>query len=129
MAVAARAPAIEAPERAVRAPAPQRAVAGRARRAARRPRLGRGVVWIVTVAVLLAGIVALNVAVLRLHLRSGDVADDVAKIRTQNAELQAELSTATAVGRIDSLGRMRYGLVDAGALTYVRLPPPDRRAR
>ena len=86
-------------------------------------------IWIATVGMLLAGIVALNVAVLRLHLRSGDVADDVAKIRAENAELQAELSAATAVGRIDSLGRIRYGLVDAGPVTYVRLPPLDRRRR
>jgi hypothetical protein len=88
------------------------------------------VLWIATIGALLAGIVALNVAVLRLHLASGEIADDVTKIRAENAELVARLSSATAVGRIDSLGRMRLGLVDADHPTYVRLPPPrDHRTR
>jgi hypothetical protein len=137
--VAAIAPAATAPARRQARPEPARRpqpgrsaaapVARPSRRAVRRPRLGRGVLWIATVGALLAGIVALNVAVLRLHLASGDVADEITKIRAENAELVAQLSSATAVGRIDSIGRMKLGLVDADHPTYLRLPPRDRKPR
>lgn len=126
--MSALAPARSAPERRQAKPAPtalphvERPAAAPRLRPARRPRIGWGVVWIAAVGVLLAGIVALNVAVLRLHLRSGEVADDIAKLRAENADLVAELSSATAVGRIDALGR-RLGLVEAAHPTYVRLPP------
>jgi hypothetical protein len=69
------------------------------------------------------------VAVLQLHVRAGGVGDEVTKIRAENAELQAQLSSATAVGRIESLGRGRLGLVDAGHPTYIQLKTPKRPAR
>ena len=89
----------------------QSARAGRAgprTRVRRRPfALGGGVVWIVLFAALLAGVVAVNVAVLRA---------DVSRLRS-------ELSVASATSRIDRLAVKELGLVKAeyDDLIFVRL--------
>jgi cell division protein FtsB len=131
MAVAARrldsAAAVPAPARAParRSPASRPAPAAGARRRVR-PRLGRSVVWIAIVAALLAGIVALNVAVLQLRIDRGRISSEIAEIRAENAGLHAELSKAKAGGRVESLARSGLGLVDATNTTYLKLRP-DRR--
>jgi preprotein translocase subunit SecF len=61
----------------------------RSRRPGGRRLLAGGVLWIVTVAVLLAGIVAINVAVLRLNL-------SVDAVNRQRAQLKADISTAAS---------------------------------
>ena len=85
-----------------------------------RRRVTSGVVWIVFVAVLLTGIVALNVAVLRLNVQLDRSGRDRANLRAENQLLQAEVSTAAASARIQALARAR-GFVPASETTYVRL--------
>jgi hypothetical protein len=65
----------------------------RKQRAGRR-HLAGGVVWIVAVAVLLAGIVAVNVAVLRLNLNLDGVNRQRAQLKADNAALAAKLASA-----------------------------------
>ena len=91
-------------------------------RAAPRRRVASGVVWIVVVAVLLAGVVAMNVAVLRLNLRMDDLGRQRVKLRAENAALSSKLSSASADARIQDLAR-GAGLVQAepAETTYVHL--------
>lgn len=110
-------------------PAPRQ----RRRRAApkRRPQARRGVaggvVWIVLVAVLLAGVVALNVAVLRLNVQLDKLNVERTRLRADKQALASQLSRAAASPRIQGLAR-REGLVpaDPTQTTYVRLRPGSR---
>jgi cell division protein FtsL len=113
---------------ALPAPRPQR------RRGAtpkRRPRARRGVaggaVWIVLVAILLAGVVALNVAVLRLNVQLDKLNAERMHLRAEKQALASQLSLAAASPRIQVLAR-REGLVpaDPTQTTYVRLRPGTR---
>ena len=79
-------------------------------------RLAGGVVWIATLAVLLTGVVALNVAVLRLNVQLDELARERSDLRARKAAIEAELSAAVAPARIEQLAR-RHGLVPA---------PPER---
>lgn len=115
----------------VPAPAPQRRArpAPRTRptpRAQARPRLARWVVWIAVVAALLAGIVALNVAALQLRMQRGRLQSEIVQIRAENAAIEAELSAAAAVGRVEAAARGRLGLVEPVETTYLRLERPRR---
>ena len=117
--------------RTVPAPAPQRRArpAPRTRprpRAQARPRLARWVVWIAVVAALLAGIVALNVAALQLRMQRGRLQSEIVQIRAENAAIEAELSAAAAVGRVEAAARGRLGLVEPVETTYLRLERPRR---
>jgi len=89
---------------------------------ARRPDpLRNGVVWIVVVGALLAGLVALNVAVLQLNVRLDQLAQERASLREENAALASKFSSAKASPRIQARARQRLGLVPASAMTYVDL--------
>jgi len=79
-----------------------------------------GVAWIVVSAVLLTGVVALNVVVLRLNVQLDRAGRDRANLRAENALLQAEVSTAAASTRIQTLAKAR-GFVPASETTYVEL--------
>jgi cell division protein FtsL len=79
-----------------------------------------GLAWIVASAVLLTGVVALNVVVLRLNVQLDRAGRDRADLRAQNQLLQAEVSSAAASARIQSLARAR-GFVPAKETTYVEL--------
>ena len=93
----------------------------------RRPRARRGVAggaaWIVLVAVLLAGVVALNVAVLRLNMTLDRLGRERVQLRADTAALQSQLSSAAATGRIEALAVRRLGYVPAtpDQTTYVQL--------
>jgi cell division protein FtsL len=97
-----------------------------ARRAAARRRavapLRNGVATIAVVAVLLAGLVAVNVAVLQLNVRLDRLGRERAQLRDQNAALASELSSAQASPRIAARAKAR-GLVqaDPSRITYVEL--------
>ena len=112
---------------ALPAPRPER------RRAApkRRPRARRGVaggaVWIVLVAILLAGVVAPNVAVLRLNVQMDKLNVQRTRLRAEKQALASQLSRAAASPRLQGLAR-REGLVaaDPTQTTYVRLRPGTR---
>ena len=108
---AAPAPARARPRtkpRAVRKTAPRRRVAG-------------GVVWIGAIAVLLAGVVALNVAVLRLNVRLDQVGQERAQLRADNAQISSEIASQAASGRIVALATNRLGLAPASADSWTYL--------
>ena len=98
---------------------------GRPRPRARRRRdpLRSGVVWIVVAAIVLAGLVALNVAVLQLNVRLDRLSRDRATLRDQNAALQSQYATAKVTPLIQARAKTRLGLVPAKQTTYVQLPP------
>jgi hypothetical protein len=83
--------------------------------------LRNGVVWIVVVGALLAGLVALNVAVLQLNVRLDQLARERAMLRDENAGLASRFSSAKASPRIQARARTRLGLVPASDMTYVEL--------
>ena len=86
-----------------------------------------GLAWIVVSAVLLTGVVALNVVVLRLNLQLDRAGRERANLRAENQLLASQLSSAGASARIQSLAKAR-GLVtaDPSATTYVDLGRPGR---
>ena len=92
------------------------------RLAAEQRRIAGGVVVIAVLGILLAGVVALNVAVLRLNLRLEEVDGERAKLRAENAALASKLSSAAASPRIQALAR-QLGLVpaDPEQTVYIRL--------
>ena len=95
-----------------RAPRPRlRAVP---RRRAEGRRLSGGIVWISTFAVLLAGIVAVNVAVLRSNMALSDLNKQQLELQAQNQTLQSQVSSAGSSLRIEQVAH-RLGLVPAPA--------------
>jgi cell division protein FtsL len=85
--------------------------------------LSGGVLWIVIFAVLLAGVVAVNVAVLRLNLQLDDSGRERTQLKTDIAGLRAEISSAAATTRIERLARGELGLVEVEPedTTYIQL--------
>jgi cell division protein FtsL len=125
--MAARAAAVAAP---VRTPAPSPKAPPRSRprpRAVARPRglVAGGVVWIVALAVLLAGIVALNVAALQLNLRLDELGRERANLRAENARISLQVSSSASAPEIAELARVRLGLTQVGLneRVYVDLAP------
>lgn len=89
-----------------------------------RPRLlGGGVIWIVLFGALLAGVVAVNVTVLRLNLQLDEVGRERSELDSDIANLRSELSSASATARIERLATEDLGLAQANPETtiYVRL--------
>ncbi|MGH3010701.1 MAG: hypothetical protein ACRDMY_02470 [Gaiellaceae bacterium] len=99
-------------------PAPRRAPR---RRTAQRPRVAGSVAWIVVVATLLAGIVALNVAVLRLNVQAEELEAQRAELAATHDTLEAELSQGAAAGRIEAIAVREYGFTQPVETSYVRL--------
>jgi cell division protein FtsL len=87
-----------------------------------------GVVWIALTGVLLAGIVALNVAVLRLNVKLDHLNNQRDDLQSQNAALSSQLASQAASPRILQLAQHRLGLVpaDPATTTYIDL---SRRPR
>jgi cell division protein FtsL len=113
--------------RVVEAPLRRRSrSAGRERRARRA--FAGGVLWIVVLGVLLAGIVGVNVAVLQLTVRVDRLGSERAELKADNARIRSRLSSASASMRVEQQARSRLGLVPADPLqtTYVRLDPARR---
>jgi cell division protein FtsL len=83
-----------------------------------------GIAWIVVVGVLLAGIVAVNVAVLQLNMQFDSLGRERAQLQADNALLSSQLSSASANVRIEDAATAKLGLQAADPLTttYVRLP-------
>ncbi len=95
----------------------------RARAHAGRSAFRGGVLWIVLVAVLLAGVVAINVLVLRLNVQLDDLRHDRAELKAEIASTRAQLSSASANARIETEAASKLGLgeADPNATTYLRL--------
>jgi cell division protein FtsL len=87
-----------------------------------RARVAGGAAWIGLVAVLLAGVVALNVAVLRLNVQFEELGQERARLRAENADLSSQIASKAQAGRIQTIAR-RVGLQPAGAdqWTYLDL--------
>ena len=66
---------------------------------------------------LLAGVVFVNLAVLRLNLRLDSATQERTKLRAQNAALSSQLSSALASPRIQALAHSQDGLVQADPST------------
>ena len=102
-----------------------RAVPRRKPRVARRT-FGGGVLWIVVVGSLLAGVVAINVLVLRLNVELDELRRTRAELKADIATSRAQLSSASANARIESEAATKLGLVsaDPNDTTYVPLERP-----
>jgi cell division protein FtsL len=87
--------------------------------------LAGGVAWIVVRAVLLAGVVAVNVAVLQLTMRLDRTSQRRVGLQGDVARLQSELSSAVSSYRLQQEARGTLGLVqaDSGTTRYVELAP------
>lgn len=108
-----------------RAPRPRAQPKPRARRRKAAParRVAGGAVWIVLMGVMLAGVVALNVAVLRLNLRFDELAQERAQLRAENADLSSKLAARSSSPRTSSLARRALGVApaDPSTTTYLQL--------
>jgi cell division protein FtsL len=73
--------------------------------------------------VLLAGVVALNVAVLRLNIQFDDLARERDQLRAEKAELSSDLATRAASPRTSRLARTQLGYLpaDSSTTTYLDL--------
>jgi cell division protein FtsL len=100
-------------------------VVPRRARAARRA-FRSGVLWILVVGVLLAGVVAINVVVLRLNVELDELRRTRAELKADIAADRAQLSSASANARIESEAATKLGLVaaDPNETTYVPLEQP-----
>ncbi len=110
---------VEAP---VRRQPPARA---RVRRPARKEkRVSTGVLWIAFVGALLAGIVAINVAVLRLNVQNDNLGRERVSLLEKRAQLASQLSSAAATSRIQDAAHHKLGLVPASPdqTVYLHLP-------
>ena len=114
-ATAVRSPEPAAPQRPRPRPRPP------VRRQRARRGVAGGIVTIGLVTLLLAGVVALNVAVLRLNVRLDQLSEQRSKLRADNAALASQLSAAAASPKIEQLARSRLGLIPASDPTYVDL--------
>ncbi len=99
----------------VAAPAPARArrarpaAAAAPRRRAQPRRLRGGILWISLFALLLTGVVAVNVAVLRAHIDVSKLDKQQLALQQENSSLAAQLSSAGASQRIEQMA-YRFGL-------------------
>jgi cell division protein FtsL len=94
-------------------------------RALPRRRAFGGASWIVLFGALLAGVVAVNVAVLQLNVRLDKLRAERVQLRADTARLRAELSSAGAAAEVEARAKTSLGLVRADATTtsYIELPP------
>jgi cell division protein FtsL len=107
---AAEPAAVPAPVRRPRAANPKT----RPRARQRQRRLTPGIAWIAAFALLLAGVVALNVAVLRANVAVNNLDQKQVQLQAQNAALASQVSSANASIRIEQAAR-HFGLVPAPA--------------
>ena len=112
------APATAAVAEPLPRPRPRRAPAtakpkARARRGAQRVfRVRAPLVWMAVFAVLLVGVVAVNVAVLRAHVSVNDLDTKIGQLQRENANLASRYASATAAPRVEAAAR-RAGLIPA----------------
>jgi hypothetical protein len=78
--------------------------------------------------VLLAGIVALNVALLRVNVKLDRLNNERQQLRAGNAAIASQLASAAASPLIQNLAQKRLGLVlaDPATTRYIDITPPSR---
>jgi cell division protein FtsL len=77
-----------------------------------------GILWIVVSGILLAGVVFVNVAVLRLNLSLDSTNSERTKLRADNALLQSNLSRELASSQIQTRAAKELGLTYADPSQY-----------
>ena len=77
-----------------------------------------GILWIVVSGILLAGVVFVNVAVLRLNLSLDSANSERTKLRAENAALQSNLSRELASSQIETRAAREFGLTYADPTQY-----------
>ena len=114
-----------APRRRSAAARPKAPVRSRRKQAHRRVR--GHIVWMTLFAILLFGVVAVNVAVLRAHVAVSKLEQERAQIAAHNQALASALSAANSAPRIEAAAR-RLNLIQApgGSQSYVDLTPHGR---
>lgn len=112
--VAAPAPARPRRPRAAAAPRPRARIQPR--------RVRGGILFISLFAILLTGVVAVNVAVLRAHVTVNKLNEQQLQLQQENSTLAAQLSSAGASLRIEQIA-YRFGLRPAASAdtTYIDL--------
>lgn len=91
-------------------------------------RLLRGRAWIVFVGVLLMGLVAINVSLLKLNSEAGRNAEKVKVLRIQNTQLRARVSRLASAERLERTGRdLGLAMSIAGRVRYLSVRPTDAR--
>ena len=70
------------------------------RRQRRNLRVHASLVWMVVFAVLLVGVVAVNVAVLRAHVSVTDLDQKITRLQQENATLETQYATAKSAPRV-----------------------------
>jgi hypothetical protein len=104
---------VTAPRRR-RPPARRPAASVRSRRKPTQRRVRGHIVWMILFALLLFGVVAVNVAVLRAHVAVSRLDDERARLEARNQALASALSAANSAPRIEAAAR-RLGLIQASA--------------
>jgi cell division protein FtsL len=98
-----------------RKPATARAKPKARRRQRRNLRVRAPLVWMALFAVLLVGVVAVNVAVLRAHVSTNDLDQQITQLQQENANLASQYASATAAPRVEAAAR-QDGAVPATSL-------------
>jgi hypothetical protein len=82
------------------------------------------VLWVLLIAALLGGIVALNVGALRNSISASKIEGQEAALRSQNDALRSQVAQRSGSGRINAYA-VSYGMVSAQPLRsdYLRLHP------
>jgi hypothetical protein len=82
------------------------------------------VLWVLLIAALLGGIVALNVGALRNSISASKIEGQEAALRSQNDALRSLVAQLSGSGRINA-DAVRYGMISAQPLRndYLRLHP------
>jgi len=113
---------VSAPRRR-RPPAQRPAASVRSRRKPVQRRVRAHIVWMILFALLLAGVVAVNVAVLRAHVAVTHLDQQRAQLQAQNQALASLLSAKSSAPRIEAAAR-RLGMAPASAAntSYFVLP-------
>jgi cell division protein FtsL len=110
-----------------RPPTRRPAASVRSRRRPTQRRVRAHIVWMILFALLLAGVVAVNVAVLRAHVAVTHLDQQRAELQAQNQALASQLSAASSAPRVEAAAR-KLGMVEAPAAdtTYLVLPSGRR---
>ncbi|MBA3347992.1 MAG: septum formation initiator family protein [Actinobacteria bacterium] len=83
--------------------------------------------WIVVFGALLAGVVAVNVAVLQLNVELDGLGRERVQLRADNARLSSQISSAGADARIETQARNRLGLAPAEETEFIELASTPAR--
>jgi hypothetical protein len=126
--VSVAAPARTAPRRAPQTrPAPAEAPRPARRRPAPARRISAGgLAWVVLLAAMLGGIVALNVAALRSGIDANHMSQQATVLGIQNRTLENEVQKLTAPWVIAKRARS-YGMVQTSPWRYLPLRPGTHR--